>query len=234
MSYNFEGLVIFKKNFGINTDFLNNSSFIFVIEAANYEADVKINDNFVTKHTCGYNSLVITLEDNILQRENVIQIELNNKLNNSETIPLANQINYTNNFGGIYGDIYLITVPKIFIFESFVNYNFENETSVKVSNTCYVKSANLEQIISERKDFQINTKVIKKSTGDEISSSDNTKFQIDNYSNINVENKFSIKNISAWSPENPELYIFKVSIINNENVIDEFVFEFGFTDMKLK
>ncbi|HEY5122293.1 MAG TPA: glycoside hydrolase family 2 TIM barrel-domain containing protein [Ignavibacteria bacterium] len=234
LSYNFEGRVIFKKNFGINIDFLNNSSFIFVIEAANYEADIKINDNFVTKHTGGYNSLVITLEDNILQRENVIQIELNNKLNNSETIPLANQINYTNNFGGIYGDIYLITVPKIFVFESFVNYNFENETSVKVSNTCYIKSANLEQIISERKDFQINTKVIKKSTGDEISSSDNTKFQIDNYSNINVENKLSIKNISAWSPENPELYIFKVSIINNENVIDEFVFEFGFTDMKLK
>lgn len=232
LSYNYEGRTILKRYFQINEELLNNSSFILVCEASNYEAEVRINNNFITKHIGGYNSLIISLEDNILQKNNSIQFDLKSKLNNTETIPLANQINYTNNLGGINGDIYLILVPKVYVFECFINYLFENETSVEVTNSCTIKSENLEQIISEKKDFQINTRIFKKSNGDEIASSDNTKFLIDNYSNISLENKFTIRNVSLWSPESPELYLFKVSILNDDNILDEYFFESGFVNTK--
>lgn len=233
LSYSYEGTVIFKRTFFLNEELLKNSAFLFVCEGINYESIIKINNSYITKNDGGNSSIVILIDENILQKENFIEIEVNNKLDNSGTIPLANQINYSNNFGGINRDIYLLGVSKVFVANSYINYTIDNDNFIKVVNNLTIKSTNTEQLILEKKEFTIQTKLYKKSVEDEILSSDNAKFQIDNYSQINIENKFSIKNPSLWSPENPELYLVKTLIFNNENLVDEFVSEIGFTNVKI-
>jgi beta-galactosidase len=232
LSYQFEGTVLFKKSFSINSELINNFNFILVCESINYEARIKINGNFIANHSGAYNSLYIPLEDNVLNKENLIEIIVSNKLNNSETIPLANQTNYNCNYGGINGDIYLVTVPKVYIFSSIVNYAFESENTVKVSNSCTFRSSNIENFATSKKEFTFYSSIVKKSNGEEIASSEKTKFQIDNFSKVSAENKFTIKNISPWLPENPELYLLKTIITNSDSIVDEYITELGFTNLK--
>ncbi len=232
LSYHYEGKVIFKKSFSINDELLRNSTFILVCEAINYEAAIRINNNFITNHYGGNNSLYLPIEENVLGKENIIEITVNNKLNNSETIPLANQINYSCNFGGIHGDIYLLAVPKVYVFNCLINYTFESENSVKISNSCTIRSSNIDQTANLKKDFTISTIVIKKSTGEELLSSEKTKFQIENFAQVTAENKLILKNISSWSPENPELYLLRISISYSDSIVDEYNLECGFTNIK--
>ena len=233
LSYNYEGIVIFKRIFSINDDKLKNLNFLLICEGINYESIIKINGVFVTKNTGGDNSVYIMLEEGILQKDNVIEIEVNNKLNNSADIPLANQINYSNNFGGIDKDIYLLAVSKAFIYSSYLNYSFESDNYVRISSISNIKTFNIEKLIAEKKDFFVQTKIFKKSSGEEIQSSDNIKFQIDNFSQVNIENKLSLKNINLWSTEIPELYLVKVYISNNDTILDELQYETGFTNVKI-
>ena len=231
--YTFEGTVIYKRNFSIPDSLFNKYCFLLVVEGINYESEIKINNVFVSKTIGGAKSFVIPLDENLIKNQNDIYIKVNNFLNNLHTIPLANQINYPRNYGGINKDIYILAVPKVYIFENFYSYKFENENSVKITSSIEINSENLSAIKEDSKELFIKTKLFKRNGIEEIGESNPVKLNIEDFQSVNISNEFFVKNINPWSPENPELYIIKTIIQNSANkIIDERETEIGFANVK--
>lgn len=233
--YTFEGTVFYKRNFSIPDSMFNKYSFLLVAEGINYESEIKINNLFVAKTIGGARSFVIPLEENLLKGQNEINIKVNNALNNLYSIPLANQINYARNYGGINKDIYIIAVPKVYIYENYYSVKFDSENTVKITANIEINSENLSEIKTESKELSVRTKLYKRNGNDEIGESAPIKINIEDFQSVNIINEFSVKNINPWSPENPELYIIKTVIQNSSNkIIDEVTSEIGFTNVKFQ
>ena len=232
-AYTYKGTSLFKKNFKINDSIIQNYCFLLVAEGINYESEIKINNVFILHHFYGFDSFITPLDENIIKSENEILIKLNSKLNSS-TIPLANQINYSENYGGINKDIYIIAVPKIYIFSNHISYKFDSENLIKVFNTIDINSENLSTLKNESKDFIVKTFILKKSSGETIGESNVVKLNIADYQTQNLTNEILVKNPVLWSPESPDLYLIKTEIFSQSRLIDENISETGFVKINIK
>lgn len=237
LAYDFNGSAILKKKISISEEILNSYSFIFVAEGIEYESEIKINNNFVTKHTGGYTPVISSLPDGIVSSANEIVININSVINYKNTIPLSDQINYSKIYGGITKDIYLIAVPKLCIYNSYIKYTIDNLLSVKITNLLDIKSSNLSKYIdtSSSREFYVQTKIIRKSDSSEAGQSDKTAVTIGDNNTIKSSNTLTIPNVVLWTPEMPELYIAKTVITNsNDETIDILNSETGFTNLTIK
>jgi len=233
--YTFEGATIYKKEFSISDSIINKYSFLLVAEGINYESEIKINNVFVSKTIGGARSFVIPLEENLIKNKNEILIKVNNLLNNLYSIPLAGGINYARNYGGINKDIYIIAVPKVYIFENYYNIKFESENSVRITTSIEINSNNIADLKTESRELIVKTKLFRKNGYDEIGESSPVKLNIEDFQSVNLTTEFSVKNINTWSPENPELYLIKTIIYNSSNkIIDERFNEIGFANVKFQ
>lgn len=228
-------MVLYKRNFEISDTVINKYCFLLVTEGINYESEIKINNIFVTKNVGGARSFITPLDRNIIKNFNEIFIRVNNLLNNSHTIPLANQINYPRNYGGINKDIYIIAVPKVYVSESIINYKYENENTLNITNAVEINSDNLSSLKDFNREIIIKTKLYKLNSNEPIAESSPVKLIIEDFQTINVTNEFIAKNLNSWSLENPELYTI-VTVIQNSsnNIIDEKLEEIGFVDSKIR
>lgn len=233
MAYDFEGKVIFKRNFEVSREILDNYSFILVCEGINYESEIKLNNNFITTHTGGYTPIISPLLDGTISQNNEIYIHVNSEINFKNTIPLSGQINYSKVYGGINKDIYIIAVPKLFIFNSVIKYEIDNLLSVNIRNISNVKSSNVYKFIdtSESRQFFIYTKIYRKSDSSESFQSEKINFEIGDNNTVKTENTLKLNNPVLWSSEFPEIYIIETIIENgSEKIIDKYYTETGFTN----
>ena len=237
IAFNFKKQVIFRKKINIPEEMLSSFSFIFQAEGIDYESEIKINNNFVAKHSGGYTPIINPLSDGILSSSNEIVIVVSNDLNFKNTVPLSDQINYSKVYGGITKDIYLIAVPKLFVLSSYVRYSVDNLLSVRIKNSSDIKSANLSKYLdsSQSKEFFVQTKIFRKSNNTEAGQSDKSVFSIGDNNTVRVLNEFTINNPVLWTPEFPELYIARTIISTAKDVIiDELNIETGFTNLTQK
>ena len=234
IAYDFIGSSIFRRKIKISEELLKSYSFIFVAEGIEYESEIKINNNFVAKHSGGYTPVINSLPDGIISADNEIVITVSSELNFKNTIPLSDQINYSRVYGGITKDIYLIAVPKLFVYSSYLKYTVDNILSVKINNSIDIKSSSLSQYLdtSKSREFFVQTKLIRKSNNTDAGQSGRIQFTIGENNTVKAVNEFTLANAVLWTPELPEIYISKTIITNSrEEVIDEFIIETGFTNL---
>ncbi|MBK8380773.1 MAG: hypothetical protein IPL16_02540 [Ignavibacteria bacterium] len=237
VAYNHEGRVLLKRSFSVTDELLKDYSFIFVAEGINYESEVKINNNFISNHTGGNLPVIIPLTEGIISTENEIKVTVSNSLNFRNTIPLSDQINYSEVFGGIVQDIYILAVPKLFVLKNKLDYKIDNLLTIKLKNTADIKSSNLyaHDDSSKVKEYFIQTKIFRKTGNAESGSSSSVKFTIGDNNSMKIENDVQISNPVIWTPETPELYLIKTIITDSkEKVIDEFITETGFTNLDIR
>lgn len=237
IAFDFKGNSIFRKRISVSEELLKNFSFIFVAEGIEYESEIKINNNFVAKHTGGNTPVINSLPDGIISSDNEIVISVSSELNFKNTIPLSDQINYSKVYGGITKDIYIVAVPKLFVYGSYLKYSVDNLLSVKVSNLIDIKSTGLSYLLdtTRSKDFFIQTKIIRKSNNTEAGQSARVPFSIGENNTVKAVNDLTLVNPVLWTPEMPELYIAKTIISDSKDVIiDEFILETGFTNLTKK
>ncbi|MBS1518698.1 MAG: hypothetical protein JSS91_11480 [Bacteroidetes bacterium] len=234
LAFDFSGNSIFRKKFVMDAETVKNNSFIFVAEGICYESEIKINNNFVANHAGGFTPVVVPLSDGIISEQNEITVNINSSLNFKNTIPLSDQINYSRVYGGINKDIYLIAVPKIFVFSNFIRYRIDNLLSLKLTNKIEIKSTFINELADSVKsgEFEVKSSLTRKSTGEVSSVSEPVKFKIDDNNTVKLENSVSLNNPVLWSPETPEVYILKTVITDlSGKIIDESITETGFNDI---
>lgn len=230
LSYTFNGIAVFRKSFEVSDSLLINNSFLLVAEGISYSANIKINNRFVLQHIGSYTPITTILDENLLQNKNIIEITVTNILDNSTTLPFANQTNFGKVYGGINKDIYIVAMPKLSVLQTTVDYETQRDNNIRLFFTTSISSGNLAEVKKRYKDFYLHTEVFSPK-GEKMLETQKQKIQIDDYQLINVNSEAVLKNPALWSPQNPNLYQVRNVISADNNIIDVESFETGFTQV---
>jgi hypothetical protein len=229
----YEGSILLNRNFSIPDSLLNNYTFLFVAEGINFDSEVKLNNIIVSRNSGGLKLILTEIQENIIQKNNTISVLVTNKPDNSRTLPLALQNNYSKNYTGITANIYLLAVPKLYINDFLSDYTFEYDNFVKITNTVHVNTNLIDTVTGSAKSFFVKTEILKKNTLEKVAESPSVRFEAANYQTFSFTNELTLRNPEAWSPEKPDLYIIKTIISNQDRIIDELYAETGFVNIKI-
>ncbi len=233
-AYDFTGRVTFRKSFILSDSIAHDRTLFFVAYGINYECQIFVNGQFLTKHIGGYTSFVVRIPDRMLNvGENVIEIRVSNELNSKTTIPLRHQVWAWRNYGGIYRDIYILATPKVWIDDAKVKYSFGANFSVLNGEVeAYIFSGEISKIFSD-KNFDIKVQIFEKEGEVFVTESAPLKIFVSDSRSVKVKIPFTVYNPKLWSPETPSLYILKLIIMNLGKVVDEFIVVTGFREFKI-
>jgi hypothetical protein len=247
-SVDYEGQISFHRTFTIDEETLSKSAFKFVALGINYECEIYINDIFIGKHIGGYASFEFEIPEECIQvgKENSIKVITNNKLSARSTLPVRKQVWGWKNYGGILRDVYILVTPRLWVDHASIRTSFDQQ--MKQS------SVNLNAVINN-KDFSGLLKDSLSTKQKPVTLHLNAELH-ERFSDLLVAqamsaplilepNKVVLANLSLtvngpklWSPENPELYILKTSIVSVEgkqkSIIDQYNFNMGFASVHIE
>lgn len=229
----YKGKILLKRYFNLNDAALKNFFFILVAEGICYESEIQINKTFITKNIYGFASIISPLDENILGNSNEIVISLSSDLSYINSIPLRDQINYGKINAGITQDIYIVAVPKLFILDSKPDIKLESENYARLTNKISLLAGNIAKY-KEGGSIYVKTFIYKPEDMETpISESNMLRVNISDYQHLdNLINEVSIRNPVLWRPSSPKLYIIKTALYQDNDLIDEYIDEFGISDIK--
>jgi len=186
-------------------------------EGINIESDVYVNGNKVGGHTGGYIGFSVDITDVISTGLNEVLVRVDNSYN-PEVIPSQKSDFFI--FGGITRDVWLETRPQ----QHLSNLKI---TTPNISKENANLNATFEIINSD--DIASVKAILLDSNGTEIQS------QTKEFANSDLEFSFNeLKDIELWDTENPNLYTFKLQLLQNEKVFDEISEQVGFRWFEFK
>lgn len=236
----YEDGVWYRYKFNIS-DSLNNSFAKLMFYSVNYIADVWLNDEYIGYHEGGYTPFAFNVSDFIsYSEENVLVIRVDNPPwgTRNDIVPFyrCDWFNYT----GIIHDVYLEFSSKTTVMRAdVIPENVEGGISsrIVVLNSDSV-SKNIDALIeiynTDINELNIRSELASDLISNKADFSGNNNFSIflePNTSDV-IEGNFTISNPKLWTVENPNLYVIKVILKENEEVIDEFYSQFGVRTLK--
>ncbi len=243
-AYNFESRVTFQRKFEITSEMIDKFNFILVAYGINNQSEIQINGNFVGRHIGGYASFVLPIRENILQvgKENAIRITTDNKLTATSTLPLRHMVGGWRNYGGIFRDIYILATPKLFINEAVVT----SELTPDYKNAKLKISATIENVgfdfPAEEKAkgvfAALSVEVYDKLNEALVGRSALVPLDVQKRKMKDFRVELQIANPKLWSPEVPDLYLIKITVVRVEGKetfpLDEYILNYGLRNLQLK
>ncbi|MCC6866748.1 MAG: hypothetical protein IT280_11380 [Ignavibacteria bacterium] len=231
--YDFKGKITVSRIFNTEIETPDNYNYIIFCDGINYQCEIKINGSFIVKHEGGFTPFYTSLPEGIVKESgNKIEITIDNTLDPSKTIPLKNTSNFPKNYGGIYRDIYIVAVPKVYIKTSNILSEIDINFNADIKNTVTISATDIDRTFLDKK-FSVKTELID-SSGTVKASSDNVQFTISSNSTSQAVNKFTVNSPVYWSPEYPYLYKLKVTITQGDTVIDSYITDYGIYELTRK
>lgn len=231
--YDFKGKVSVTRMFNTGLESPNDYNYLINCEGINYQCEININGSFIVKHEGGFTPFVSAIPEGLIKESgNIIEVKIDNTLDASKTIPLKNTANYPKNYGGIYRDIYIIAVPKVFIKSSNVLSEIDINFNADLKNTVSISATDIDRIYSDKK-FTVKTELLDSSGGIKASS-DAVQVNMSSNSTIQAVNKLTLNGPIYWSPEYPYLYKLKVTISQGEKIIDMYISDYGLYELNRK
>jgi beta-galactosidase len=243
-SYSYNKKIIFQKKFFTPEKYISRKNFLLVCYGINYQCEIYINNEFVGHHIGGYTSFVIRVPDRIINRENdnTIKIVVYNNLDSKGTVPLQQQVGGWKNYGGIFREIYLLSISPIYFDDIDVSHNLTpnyNSANIKVSyeiTSTELKKLSLDNfnIVSNQKNsFELSFQVLDRSTNTVVAQSYSLPFEIESDKNIKLSLETVINSPLLWSPDSPNFYLIRSEIKKNGKIIDQIDVSYGIKDVKI-
>ena len=247
-SVDFSGKMTFRRSFTVNEELLKKYVFKFVALGINYECEIFINDVFIGKHVGGYTSFEFEIPDDALQigQENTIKVVASNRLNARNTLPVRKQIWGWKNYGGILRDVYLLATPRLWVdrIRLHTNLNDQNkQASVRLECVLSNKQfspLNRDSLLSKSKQpvYVLNAELHERFSDLLVAQGLSSPLMLESNKNANVQLTLTVNGPKLWSPENPELYILKTSIVSVEGKlrvpVDQYNLNMGFTSVRVE
>jgi beta-glucuronidase len=247
-SIDFVGKMTFQRSFTLHEDLLKRSAFKFVALGINYECEIFINDVFIGKHVGGYTSFEFDVPDDVLQigQENTIKVVTMNRLNAHSTLPVWKQIWGWKNYGGILRDIYLLVTPRLWVDHVRLHTNLNDQTNqAAVRLECVVSNKqfgllNRDSISSQSKQhsYLLNAELHERFSDLLVAQGLSAPLMLEPNKNLNVQLTLTVNGAKPWSPEKPELYILKTSILSVEGkqkaTVDQYNMNMGFASVHVE
>ena len=216
-SYDFVGLVTFRRQFEIEPSDLDKFQFHLAMFGTNYNCNVRINDDFVANHVGGYTSFVVPIPTNVLQvgKENIIQVSTDNQLDATKTVPLRAQVWGWRNYGGILRDVFLLATPKTYLADLFVSTTLNDAfSSAKVRVAASLGGEVPASSDSVRSRVQFQVEVFEKLSNTLVATSAVVPVTHRTKEWDSVKTELTITMPHLWSPETPDLYYLKAYLID--------------------
>ena len=246
-SIDFIGKMTFQRSFAISEELIKRHSFKFVALGINYDCEIFINDVFIGKHVGGYTSFECDIPDDALQigPENTVKVVTNNRLNVHSTLPVWKQIWGWKNYGGILRDIYLLATPRLWLDRVHIHTSLNDQLKqAAVRLECVVSSRqfgalNRDSLSTKSKQpsFLLVAELHERFSDILIAQGASSPLLLEPNKNAAVQLTLTVNGPKLWSPENPELYILKASILSvdgkQKSLIDQYNLNMGFAFVRV-
>jgi hypothetical protein len=240
-AYDFTGKVTFQRTFDIKPELLDRFTFLLVAYGINNQSEITINGNFVGRHIGGYTSFVLPIPDNTLQvgSENTIKIAVDNELTRRTTIPLRQQVGGWRTYGGIFRDIYILAVPKLFIEDvntSSVPSIDGKSAKINILGDLTDRWSGLKNEPGNLLGLQVD--VYEKLNGNLVGRSAIVPISPQVNKTVAVGVEVIIPMPKLWSPDTPDLYVLKCQLVRSVGkdilLLDEYSLDIGIRDIQWK
>ena len=227
--------VWYRKSF--NVDAADSGKFVkLIFYAINYVADVWLNDIYLGYHEGGYTPFAFDVSSALkFSGNNELVVRVDNPAwgNRNDIVPytVCDWFNYT----GIIHEVYLEFSSLVSVIRNDIvplDLNGNIQSTIVLNNVGY-QTASVDatiQIFEASIDTEnIKTEFSYELAGDEVTISglSQNSVSIESDSVSVWRTSLKIDNPKLWTPKQPNLYIMKVTLKENENVIDEFSTQFG-------
>ncbi len=219
------GEFIFEKPFELTKNQLRNNIFEIIFFGLNYTADISVNNIIIYRHAGGEYPFRIDLPRDIIKADdkNILSVKLLYKLDSENTIPLKQRFLYPNNLGGITGDVFIHLKPSLSVFD----FNLKSElneklTNAKINTTVNVKNyrfKNVNDSINAISKFTLKNSLLDQ-YGNVIKELPEYDFSLERNKEINIKQTTDLSSPQIWSPENPQTYLCRSEIWQDENLVD--------------
>jgi len=228
-SCDFRGKITFRKKFVPDSSFINHF-FKLVCYGINYYCRIYINDKFIGSHSGGYCSFGFDIPGDLIQinKKNIIEINVDTRLDSKRTIPQQFQPEGVKNTAGIYRSLYLLGIPEF----SIENVDLDFQLTQDLSQCEFVINFDLKDRIDNSLKqaiqkgssaplqyyIELSTKASQRPIGQEWKEIDIRNYVLTR----TISTKLTIKQPQLWSPESPFLYSLRIQLLQGRQVIDQF------------
>ena len=203
---------------------------VFVsFEGVNYNAKVWVNGFFVGEHEGGYTPFAVNAEKALRFGDNNVVVVMVDDTLTKKTIPPGEGMNQTYfdffQYGGIHREVYLLTVHKIHIRDVWVRTNIKEFDGILDIDIDALSELEKEHFC------KVNLKIY---DGNELVAESRVSYMASPHTPKSLYQKITLKAAKFWSPESPNLYTLKVSIMLDEQEIDRKDVRFGIRTVKVE
>ncbi len=197
-----------------------NKQVLLTFEGAAHEATVYANKKEIGVHSCGYTAFSVDLSEFVTEKEIIIEVKLDSR-EELNIPPFGLVIDYMT-YGGIYRDVYLEISDMLHTVDLFAKpqrkgegkYHLEVEHTL--SEACKGKELTLEYELVEKKSGEV--------------------VEAWNYAGVIKSTKFhtqrDFSQIKEWSVDDPNMYLLRVRILENQEKKDSRDISFGFREAR--
>ncbi len=219
----YKGYGWYRKNITIPEEWLGKRVSLD-FEGAYRTAEIYVNGKLVGKHNSGYTGFEIDITKAIKKGQNTVAVRLNN-LWDSRVAPRAGEHVFS---GGIYRDVKLVITDPVHVawYGTFV-------TTPVVSKDLATVNVKTEVINEKNTEVSATVKTtILDGNGKKLTDFSSAKTIAAGQTIVFDQTSPTIKNPKLWSPQTPNLYSVKTTVITNGKAVDDFISPLGFRTIK--
>ncbi|WP_113663923.1 glycoside hydrolase family 2 protein [Pedobacter nanyangensis] len=194
----YEGTIWYARRFDVAK--ASSKRLFLYFGAVSYRCRIYLNGKEIGQHEGGFTPFQMEVTDAVKEKDNFLAVEVNNT-RRVDAIP-AMAFDWWN-YGGITRDVFLVSTPKVFIEDYFIQLDKRKANKIDAQVKLSEKLANAAVTI-EIPELQL-------------------KQTLKTDANGEVKTSFLTKKLKRWSPSNPTLYKVKVSS-DNDQVSEEIGF----------
>lgn len=200
----YEGTIWYARRFDVAKE--SSKRLFLYFGAVSYRCRIYLNGKEIGQHEGGFTPFQMEVTDAVKEKDNFLAVEVNNT-RRVDAIP-AMAFDWWN-YGGITRDVFLVSTPKVFIEDYFIQLDKRKANKIDAQVKLSEKLANASVTI-EIPELQL-------------------KQTLKTDANGEVKTSFLTKKLKRWSPSSPTLYKVKVSSENDQ--VEE---EIGFRNVWVK
>lgn len=200
----YEGTVWYARRFDVAKE--SNKRLFLYFGAVSYRCRIYLNGKEIGQHEGGFTPFQMEVTDAVKEKDNFLAVEVNNT-RTVDAIP-AMAFDWWN-YGGITRDVFLVSTPKVFIEDYFIQLDKHKANKIDARVKLSEKSVNAAVTI-EIPELQL-------------------KQTLKTDANGEVKTSFLTKKLKRWSPSSPSLY--KVKVSSESDQVEE---EIGFRNVWVK
>jgi beta-galactosidase len=244
--FNGEGELLYRRTFQIPPELIGRFRWRLLCNGIQYQSTVSINGQFVAQHESGMPFSFSVPEEVKLGPTNTIQVDVSNHLGYTSTVPGRKLLLGDRTYGGIFRDIILVGVPRVWVEDVRVQTEGNASAMQAKFNVRIVSgaikgmqvgksgdSAGVPQTIAtDLGDFDLNIILRRPSGVDTLPAGEVARggqtFSLGSKRTANIAVTIPVASPSLWGPGSPNLYDAVVQVRYHGALVDEQPLRFGF------